>query len=218
MQGLDRSTQTSPYHDTRCLEYLIHRSNPSIHAPKSQARSQHAPMAPRPRRRLPLLLARCSAAGLLLLLLALLVVGRADACPHNKAMTTTAAASTRVAPSAKCPLAFQSRPATPHRPRPECGRDTRLWWGLFGGGSKDKGSGSSSGNGGGATGAVKTKDCKFCAGSGAVPCAVCGGTGVDKKGGNVFERYKCMSCQGFGLVNCKNCNPRGLTPEQRGER
>ena len=22
--------------------------------------------------------------------------------------------------------------------------------------------------------------------------------GIDKKGGNVFERFKCMKCQGFG--------------------
>ncbi len=27
---------------------------------------------------------------------------------------------------------------------------------------------------------------------------VCKGVGIDKKGGNVFERFKCMKCQGFG--------------------
>ncbi|XP_010247783.1 PREDICTED: uncharacterized protein LOC104590737 isoform X2 [Nelumbo nucifera] len=44
------------------------------------------------------------------------------------------------------------------------------------------------------------------------------GTGKNKKNGNIFERWKCFDCQGFGLKSCPNCGKGGLTPEQRGER
>ncbi|KAG5544751.1 hypothetical protein RHGRI_017256 [Rhododendron griersonianum] len=45
------------------------------------------------------------------------------------------------------------------------------------------------------------------------------GTGKNKKNGNIFERWKCYDCQGFGLKSCPSCGQgRGLTPEQRGER
>lgn len=49
-------------------------------------------------------------------------------------------------------------------------------------------------------------------------CACMQGSGRNKKDGNVFERYKCYQCQGFGLIACKACGGKGLTPEQRGER
>lgn len=42
--------------------------------------------------------------------------------------------------------------------------------------------------------------------------------GIDKKNGAVFERFKCLACQGFALVPCPGCGSGGLTPEQRGER
>ncbi|XP_018856436.1 uncharacterized protein LOC109018726 isoform X4 [Juglans regia] len=44
------------------------------------------------------------------------------------------------------------------------------------------------------------------------------GTGKNKKNGNIFERWKCFDCQGFGLKSCPRCGQGGLTPEQRGER
>lgn len=74
---------------------------------------------------------------------------------------------------------------------------------LFGVGSKPKAAG---------------KGCAKCKNKGAVECEGCKGTGKNKKNGNMFERWKCYDCQGFGLVGCKNCGTGGLTPEQRGER
>ncbi|KAH7860418.1 hypothetical protein Vadar_013189 [Vaccinium darrowii] len=63
------------------------------------------------------------------------------------------------------------------------------------------------------------KKCQTCGGQGAVDCAGCKGTGKNKKNGNIFERWKCYDCQGFGLRSCPTCGKgRGLTPEQRGER
>ncbi|WVZ03544.1 hypothetical protein V8G54_024350 [Vigna mungo] len=63
------------------------------------------------------------------------------------------------------------------------------------------------------------KSCKSCGGKGAVECPGCKGTGKNKKNGNMFERWKCFDCQGFGLRTCPSCGKgRGLTPEQRGER
>ncbi|KAL3735823.1 hypothetical protein ACJRO7_024881 [Eucalyptus globulus] len=62
------------------------------------------------------------------------------------------------------------------------------------------------------------KSCKTCSGKGAIECAGCKGTGKNKKNGNIFERWKCFECQGFGLKSCPNCGKGGLTPEQRGER
>lgn len=142
------------------------------------------------------------------LLLLMLWVGPAGACSHSS--------STGIQPRRCTSLAFQATGPSPHGHTQRV--DTRLWWGLFGGDSKDKGGGAS-GGGKSAARSVETKNCKVCAASGAVPCRVCGGSGIDKKNGNVFERYKCMACQGFGLVSCPTCNPGGgLTPEQRGER
>lgn len=60
--------------------------------------------------------------------------------------------------------------------------------------------------------------CKLCAGQGGIACAPCKGTGVDRKGGDIFQRYMCKSCKGFGLVGCSCTGGRGLTPEQTGER
>ncbi|KAI3431881.1 uncharacterized protein J3R85_007748 [Psidium guajava] len=62
------------------------------------------------------------------------------------------------------------------------------------------------------------KRCKTCGGKGAIECPGCKGTGKNKKNGNIFERWKCFECQGFGLKSCPNCGQGGLTPEQRGER
>ncbi|XWS15386.1 hypothetical protein CRYUN_Cryun35bG0092000 [Craigia yunnanensis] len=62
------------------------------------------------------------------------------------------------------------------------------------------------------------KRCKKCGGKGAIECPGCKGTGKNKKNGNIFERWKCFDCQGFGLKSCPNCGQGGLTPEQRGER
>ncbi|XP_029127074.1 protein PHOTOSYSTEM I ASSEMBLY 2, chloroplastic-like isoform X1 [Cajanus cajan] len=62
------------------------------------------------------------------------------------------------------------------------------------------------------------KNCKTCLGKGAVECRGCKGTGKNKKNGNMFERWKCFDCQGFGLKSCPSCGKGGLTPEQRGER
>ncbi|KAF6981731.1 hypothetical protein CFC21_000190 [Triticum aestivum] len=60
--------------------------------------------------------------------------------------------------------------------------------------------------------------CKTCRGKGAVECEGCKGTGRNKKNGNIFERWKCFDCQGFGMRKCPTCGKGGLTPEQRGER
>ncbi|XAR57484.1 hypothetical protein NMG60_11025644 [Bertholletia excelsa] len=63
-----------------------------------------------------------------------------------------------------------------------------------------------------------TYGCKTCGGKGAIECPGCKGTGKNKKNGNIFERWKCFECQGFGLKSCPSCGKGGLTPEQRGER
>ncbi|KAK4708495.1 hypothetical protein R3W88_029420 [Solanum pinnatisectum] len=60
--------------------------------------------------------------------------------------------------------------------------------------------------------------CEGCGGKGAIECPGCKGTGKNKKNGNIFERWKCFDCQGFGLKSCPVCGKGGLTPEQRGER
>ncbi|KGN61770.1 protein PHOTOSYSTEM I ASSEMBLY 2, chloroplastic [Cucumis sativus] len=62
------------------------------------------------------------------------------------------------------------------------------------------------------------KRCQKCGGKGAIDCPGCKGTGKNKKNGNIFERWKCFECQGFGLKSCPQCGKGGLTPEQRGER
>ncbi|XVF73981.1 hypothetical protein PTKIN_Ptkin13bG0025100 [Pterospermum kingtungense] len=62
------------------------------------------------------------------------------------------------------------------------------------------------------------KRCQTCGGKGAIECPGCKGTGKNKKNGNIFERWKCFDCQGFGMRSCPNCGQGGLTPEQRGER
>ncbi|GMY29443.1 protein PHOTOSYSTEM I ASSEMBLY 2, chloroplastic [Fagus crenata] len=62
------------------------------------------------------------------------------------------------------------------------------------------------------------KGCQACGGKGAIECPGCRGTGKNKKNGNIFERWKCYDCQGFGLKGCPSCGQGGLTPEQRGER
>ncbi|CAA6662112.1 unnamed protein product [Spirodela intermedia] len=63
------------------------------------------------------------------------------------------------------------------------------------------------------------KGCRTCTGKGSVECPGCKGTGRNKKNGNIFERWKCFDCQGFGLISCPTCGKgKGLTPEQRGER
>ncbi|XP_002968199.2 protein PHOTOSYSTEM I ASSEMBLY 2, chloroplastic [Selaginella moellendorffii] len=64
----------------------------------------------------------------------------------------------------------------------------------------------------------KGGNCATCKGKGAMECKGCKGTGKNKKNGNVFERWKCFDCQGFGYVSCPRCGKGGLTPEQRGER
>lgn len=94
----------------------------------------------------------------------------------------------------------------------------KLFWGLFGGNKKP-----SVGGGGGskedpATVKARIAKCKVCNKKGAIDCPTCAGTGIDKKNGAVFERYKCLRCQGFGYVSCDACNPGGLTPEQQGVR
>ncbi|GAQ85985.1 hypothetical protein KFL_002640070 [Klebsormidium nitens] len=78
---------------------------------------------------------------------------------------------------------------------------------LFGfGGKTSKGSGGRQG-------------CAKCGYKGSVECPGCKGSGKNKKNGNMFERYKCFDCQGFGLISCPACSKgKGLTPEQRGER
>ncbi|WCJ44224.1 hypothetical protein M5689_024903 [Euphorbia peplus] len=60
--------------------------------------------------------------------------------------------------------------------------------------------------------------CKTCGGKSAIDCPGCKGTGRNKKNGNIFERWKCYDCQGFGMKSCPSCGKGGLTPEQRGER
>ncbi|XP_051139725.1 protein PHOTOSYSTEM I ASSEMBLY 2, chloroplastic [Andrographis paniculata] len=62
------------------------------------------------------------------------------------------------------------------------------------------------------------KRCGTCKGQGAIECPGCKGTGKNKKNGNIFERWKCFECQGFGFKSCPVCGKGGLTPEQRGER
>lgn len=70
------------------------------------------------------------------------------------------------------------------------------------------------------TGSGSDKPCAVCGGKGGVNCGPCKGTGIDKVNGNVFERWTCNKCKGFGFIPCKACNGKsiGLTPEQRGER
>ncbi|KAL1831432.1 hypothetical protein DCAR_0101405 [Daucus carota subsp. sativus] len=63
-----------------------------------------------------------------------------------------------------------------------------------------------------------SKGCSTCKGKGGIECPGCKGTGRNKKNGNIFERWKCYECQGFGLKGCPSCGKGGLTPEQRGER
>uniref|UniRef100_A0ACD5W3Q6 Uncharacterized protein n=2 Tax=Avena sativa TaxID=4498 RepID=A0ACD5W3Q6_AVESA len=63
-----------------------------------------------------------------------------------------------------------------------------------------------------------SKGCKTCRGTGGVECEGCKGTGKNKKNGNIFERWKCYDCQGFGMRKCPVCGKKGLTPEQAGER
>ncbi|XP_022875963.1 protein PHOTOSYSTEM I ASSEMBLY 2, chloroplastic isoform X1 [Olea europaea var. sylvestris] len=63
-----------------------------------------------------------------------------------------------------------------------------------------------------------TSKCQTCRGEGAIECSGCKGTGKNKKNGNIFERWKCFECQGFGFKSCPVCGKGGLTPEQRGER
>ncbi|KAK1371765.1 protein PHOTOSYSTEM I ASSEMBLY 2, chloroplastic [Heracleum sosnowskyi] len=62
------------------------------------------------------------------------------------------------------------------------------------------------------------KGCSTCKGKGGIECPGCKGTGRNKKNGNIFERWKCYDCQGFGMKGCPSCGKGGLTPEQRGER
>ncbi|KAG7647237.1 Heat shock protein DnaJ cysteine-rich domain superfamily [Arabidopsis thaliana x Arabidopsis arenosa] len=62
------------------------------------------------------------------------------------------------------------------------------------------------------------KSCETCGAKGAIECPGCKGTGKNKKNGNMFERWKCFDCQGFGMKSCPKCGKGGLTPEQRGER
>ncbi|KAL1224471.1 hypothetical protein V5N11_021045 [Cardamine amara subsp. amara] len=62
------------------------------------------------------------------------------------------------------------------------------------------------------------KSCETCGAKGAIECPGCKGTGRNKKNGNIFERWKCFDCQGFGMKSCPKCGKGGLTPEQRGER
>jgi DnaJ-class molecular chaperone len=57
--------------------------------------------------------------------------------------------------------------------------------------------------------------CNVCFGKEVVDCVPCKGTGIDKINGNVFERWTCNKCKGFGLIPCKCSVVRGLTPEQR---
>eukprot|EP00884_Botryococcus_braunii_P010921 jgi/Botrbrau1/19830/Bobra.0124s0070.1 len=47
-------------------------------------------------------------------------------------------------------------------------------------------------------GSIKT--CSRCKGAGAIQCPGCKGSGRNRANGNMFERWKCYDCQGFGLV------------------
>lgn len=85
------------------------------------------------------------------------------------------------------------------------GNPVRAFFGIGGGSGKEKAPAAG-------------KSCNKCKGKGGVECQGCKGTGKNKKNGNMFERWKCYDCQGFGLVKCPTCGSRGLTPEQRGER
>lgn len=68
-------------------------------------------------------------------------------------------------------------------------------------------------------GQVKGKaGCKLCAGTGGVDCVPCKGVGIDKKNGDMFQRFMCKKCFGFGKVSCSCTGGKGLTPEQTGER
>mmetsp|Transcript_30569 Transcript_30569/g.59715 ORF Transcript_30569/g.59715 Transcript_30569/m.59715 type:complete len:95 (-) Transcript_30569:120-404(-) len=83
-----------------------------------------------------------------------------------------------------------------------------LFGNLFGGGKEEEQGELGMGDG-----------CDQCAQAGVINCPVCAGTGQCKKTGNAMERWKCMKCQGFGMVPCPNCGKgKGLTPEQTGER
>ncbi|CAN6543076.1 unnamed protein product [Malus baccata var. baccata] len=68
------------------------------------------------------------------------------------------------------------------------------------------------------SGGFPLNSCEGCGGKGAIECQGCKGTGRNKKNGNIFERWKCFDCQGFGMKGCPSCGQGGLTPEQRGER
>ena len=39
--------------------------------------------------------------------------------------------------------------------------------------------------------------------------------GIDRVNGNIFERWTCNKCKGFGQVSCTCTGEKGLTPEQR---
>jgi hypothetical protein len=69
-----------------------------------------------------------------------------------------------------------------------------------------------------ATPATGRPGCPKCKGSGGVDCMNCGGKGVDKIKGDMFQRFMCKTCYGFGKVSCTCTGSRGLTPEQTGER
>ncbi len=94
----------------------------------------------------------------------------------------------------------------------------QLFFGLFGGGGANNKKNATPSSADEEKLRQRIAKCKVCYAKGAVDCPTCAGTGIDKKGGNVFERMKCMQCQGFGYISCASCNPGGLTPEQRGER
>ncbi|CAN6896587.1 unnamed protein product [Brassica oleracea var. botrytis] len=49
------------------------------------------------------------------------------------------------------------------------------------------------------------KSCDTCGAKGAIECPGCKGTGRNKKNGNIFERWKCFDCQGFGMKSCPKC-------------
>ena len=70
---------------------------------------------------------------------------------------------------------------------------------------------------GGTTKKGKT-GCKLCSGTGGVACVPCAGKGVDRKKGDVMQRWMCKACFGFGSVSCSCTGGKGLTPEQTGER
>ncbi|CAL9149769.1 unnamed protein product [Musa hybrid cultivar] len=84
--------------------------------------------------------------------------------------------------------------------------------------TRAKRSGVSSSKSGAVSVKPVSKGCGKCGGKGAIECPGCKGTGKNKKNGNIFERWKCFDCQGFGLKSCPSCGKGGLTPEQRGER